>query len=145
MTDYSWVDINSTGLRKAICMIAEKYSEGKMVTDEEVGRILHKTTQRSGLKNAPIMLNAINEMGRTFDKNLKMFCKILEKTKTGEASYKYDALTNCAVVDDKVCIGISNQIPTPTDFESMNGSGNFELYTVLNLSDGKMYRKPILS
>ena len=145
MADYSWVDINSGGLKKAICMVAEKYNNGEEPTKEEIGNILHKTTQRSGLKNAPIMLNAVNEMAKVFDTSLKLFCKVLKKTADGDVTYNYDTIGNCAVVDKNMCVGISNNVPTVADFESLNGTGSFEMKAVLNLSDGKIYTKPVMA
>lgn len=144
MTDYKWVDINSTGLRKAIVMVAERFHNGDDVTNEEIGMILHKTTQRSGLKNAPIMIASIKEMARVYESRMRLFSKISDKDGLG-AIYKYDTKTNCVqFIDSNLCIGISNSVPTSKDFESISDCSTESILTILNLCDGKLYKKPVM-
>lgn len=146
MKDYTWVDINSTGLRNAICMIAEKYHNGEEPTNEEVGVILHKTTQRSGLKKATVMIDAVKEMAKVYETCLRIFSKISGKNGEGLPTYKYDAQLNCArFVEVGLCVGISNSIPTVRDFESLNKCEESRVHVILNLRDGKMYAKPVMA
>lgn len=146
MVDYRWVDINSTGLRKAICMVAEMFHNGEEPTYEEIGVILHKTTQRSGLKNAPIMLESVKEMGKVYESSLRRFSEIAKKNGATIAKYEYCAELNCARFgDDGMYIGISNSIPTARDFESLSNCRHNTLLTVLNLCDGVIYKKPVMA
>lgn len=143
MIDYTWIDINSTGLRKAIVMIAELFHEGFEPTNEEVGEILHKTTQRSGLKNAPIMLESVKEISKQYEIGLRKFCAFSRAKGIELPAYTYQADMNCAEFGETgLCIGVSNSIPTDKDFESLSNCKQNEIFTILNLCDGKIYNKP---
>lgn len=143
MVDFTWVDINSTGLRKAICMLAEKYHNGEELTNEKVGDVLHKTTQRSALKNAPIMLESIREMAKKYETSLNLFCTTASENGLGQLHYKYESELNCAKFGESgMFVGVSNSVPTVRDFESLKQCSPDEMVTILNLCDGQLYKKP---
>ena len=140
--DYSWVDLNVPGIRKAICMLAEKKHEDENISEEDVGNALHKTTQRSGLMRAPAMIKAIQAMAEILDENVQSFCKMIENTNKQKSSYKYDLVTDCVVINEDFCISFNNCNPTQRDFDRVKRAGEYTQYGVMDLQEATIFGAP---
>lgn len=104
---FGWLKLND-GLRSAIYKTTKSLWLSQDISKADVGVILAKECNRSGLKNATAMQDTVLEMSRSYLKRLKGVSNTIE----------FDDNSKTFLVNGTSRIGFVNEWPTVVDWDS---------------------------
>lgn len=104
---FKWLKLNK-GLTSALYKTTKSLSLSQNVSRTDIGEILAKECNRSGLRNATATQDTVLEMAKAYLKRLQGVSNTIE----------FDDVSQTFLVNGNSRIGVVNEWPTAVDWES---------------------------